>query len=291
MILIFIYFFFKCLYFSIIFFFHFSAFVDEEVRSKLLEELSMKDLKRPSINRHLTKAERQEVLRKQKEDPTEIQRQNVRNWLVCGVNAVTRAVERNLASLVLVDRGAFTLTRHLMELSAVRGCTFFPLTKLGEVTAPYLSVTQLSALAIKSGEGPFLALVDFVKERAPKPEIPWLLVGEEDEEELTPGSHDKSADQTVSEENTRQVNKLVFPVDEYNLTEVNVTSKTEKGKRKWKKDKEQTNTFKSNKVEGVKETEKGVDYQSANLHKLQANENRQNKKKKRKLMHKNEMRK
>ena len=74
----------------------------------------------------------------------------VRTLLVCGVNRVTRCLERDELQHVVVDRSSpWQLHQHLAQLSAVRGCKAVAIDNLSASLSPLLAVSRLCAVGIK----------------------------------------------------------------------------------------------------------------------------------------------
>ena len=74
----------------------------------------------------------------------------LRRHCVCGVNRVTRCLERDELQLVMVDRSSpWQLHQHLAQLSAVRQCKAIAIDNLCSVLSPLLSVTRLCAVGFK----------------------------------------------------------------------------------------------------------------------------------------------
>lgn len=70
--------------------------------------------------------------------------------LMCGVNRVTRCLERDQLELVIVDRSSpWQLHQHLAQLSAVRHCPAVAIDNLSTTLSPMLSVTRLCAVGFK----------------------------------------------------------------------------------------------------------------------------------------------
>ena len=68
-----------------------------------------------------------------------------------GVNAVTRALERDQLRTVLVDRGTDprVLVNHLLTLAATRDCPILLLNGLATTLASHLQVSSLIAIGFK----------------------------------------------------------------------------------------------------------------------------------------------
>jgi ribosomal protein L7Ae-like RNA K-turn-binding protein len=74
----------------------------------------------------------------------------VRTQLICGVNRVTRCLERDELQLVVVDRSSpWQLHQHLAQLSAVRECKAIAIDNLSASLSPLLAVSRLCAIGIK----------------------------------------------------------------------------------------------------------------------------------------------
>ena len=74
----------------------------------------------------------------------------LRQEIVCGVQSVTRGLERDKLRLVIVDRSSpWQLHQHLAQLSAVRQCPAVAVDNLANTLSAVLAVTRLCALGFK----------------------------------------------------------------------------------------------------------------------------------------------
>jgi len=74
----------------------------------------------------------------------------LRREVVCGVQHVTRCLERDELRLVIVDRSSpWQLHLHLAQLSAVRRCPAVALDNMANTLGPVLAVTHLCAVGFK----------------------------------------------------------------------------------------------------------------------------------------------
>jgi len=74
----------------------------------------------------------------------------IRREVVCGVQNVTRCLERNELRLVIVDRSSpWQLHQHLAQLSAVRGCPAVALDNMANTLCAVLALTRLCAFGFK----------------------------------------------------------------------------------------------------------------------------------------------
>ncbi|XP_023240551.1 ribonuclease P protein subunit p38-like isoform X2 [Centruroides sculpturatus] len=74
-----------------------------------------------------------------------------RNDLVLGINAVTRALEKDLMAAVAIARGANPphLTKHILPLCATRNVPVVTLKELNNALAKLMNISSLMALGIK----------------------------------------------------------------------------------------------------------------------------------------------
>jgi len=85
---------------------------------------------------------------------------NIRKHIVCGVQKVTRCLEQDRLSLVVVDRSSpWQLHQHLAQLAAVRHCPAVAVDNLASTLSPLLGVTRLCAVGL-------LKIVDGVAEES-----------------------------------------------------------------------------------------------------------------------------
>jgi len=76
----------------------------------------------------------------------------IRHAVVCGLQSVTRCLERDELRLVIVDRSSpWQLHQHLAQLSAVRQCPAMALDNVANTLCTVLAVTRLCALGFKVG--------------------------------------------------------------------------------------------------------------------------------------------
>jgi len=88
-----------------------------------------------------------------------------RQEIVCGLQSVTRCLERDKLRLVIVDRSSpWRLHLHLAQLSAVRRCPAVAVDNMAKTLCAVLSVTRLCALGFKVNYG-YLQGSNFVVDR------------------------------------------------------------------------------------------------------------------------------
>jgi len=74
----------------------------------------------------------------------------IRREIVCGVQNVTRCLERDELRLVIVDRSSpWQLHQHLAQLSAVRRCPAVAVDNMANTFCVVLAVTRLCAVGFK----------------------------------------------------------------------------------------------------------------------------------------------
>jgi len=74
----------------------------------------------------------------------------IRQEIVCGVQNVTRCLERDELRLVVVDRSSpWQLHQHLAQLSAVRQCPAIALDNMANTLCAVLALTRLCAFGFK----------------------------------------------------------------------------------------------------------------------------------------------
>jgi len=74
----------------------------------------------------------------------------IRREIVCGVQNVTRCLERDELRLVIVDRSSpWLLHQHLAQLSAVRRCPAVAVDNMANTFCAVLAVTRLCAVGFK----------------------------------------------------------------------------------------------------------------------------------------------
>ncbi|XP_069816753.1 ribonuclease P protein subunit p38 [Dendropsophus ebraccatus] len=112
---------------------------------------------------------------------------DLRKLLAIGINEVTRALEKNTLSLVIVCKSAKPelITRHIIELSYSRGVPACQLPRLSESLAPALGLNSLLALGFRKDSDVFQEQVEAIVPRVPPLHVPWLqgMCREEEEEE------------------------------------------------------------------------------------------------------------
>jgi ribosomal protein L7Ae-like RNA K-turn-binding protein len=108
---------------------------------------------------------------------------DVLRFSVQGLNAVTKALERDQLCLALVTRNVQPplLIQHLPHLAHVHRTVLCAIPELSTLLAPLLHVKTMLAIGFRrelltalAPEHPLRALVAFVTLHAPKLEIPWL---------------------------------------------------------------------------------------------------------------------
>lgn len=152
--------------------------LEEIILNKLVDNCSIIDLKRPVINKKLKREERKAELEScyNSRSKEEI---SARKQLVCGINEVTKCLEKDELRLLLVNKSSNVLTQHLIQLAGVRKCTALIIANLDQSIAPLISTTQLSCLGFRKlnsiDENPvFDEFISFVTSSVPKIELPWL---------------------------------------------------------------------------------------------------------------------
>ncbi|XP_056375077.1 LOW QUALITY PROTEIN: ribonuclease P protein subunit p38 [Hyla sarda] len=110
---------------------------------------------------------------------------DLRKQLAIGINEVTRALERNDLSLVIVCKSAKPdiITKHIIELSHSRDVPACQLPRLSENVAPALGLTSVLALGFRRSSEVFRVQVEAIAPRVPPLHVPWLqAAGGKDQE-------------------------------------------------------------------------------------------------------------
>ncbi|KAL5005520.1 hypothetical protein ScPMuIL_018976 [Solemya velum] len=122
-----------------------------------------------------------------------VQRRKLRSTLLFGVGAVTRAVEKDNARLILVSQQVepVLLTKHLITLCAVRKCPAICLRELAAVMMPVLNFTSLITMGFKKTEEdtPFEDFIKFATELAPVIVPAWLDIDDSLEHNVDPKTY------------------------------------------------------------------------------------------------------
>ncbi|KAE8596215.1 hypothetical protein XENTR_v10016012 [Xenopus tropicalis] len=106
-------------------------------------------------------------------------RNDLRKELAIGINEVTRGLEKNELSLVLVCKSAKPemITKHLIELSVSRETPACQLPRLSENIGPALGLKSVLALGFKKNSDVFIEELKSVIPRIPPLNLPWLKRG------------------------------------------------------------------------------------------------------------------
>lgn len=103
-----------------------------------------------------------------------------RRQLAIGINEVTKALERNEISLVLVCKSVKPqhMTNHLITLCATRGVPACQVPRLSSSVSQPLGLKSVLAIGFRqcpsSGEGTFADVIDVIKPRVPPLNVAWL---------------------------------------------------------------------------------------------------------------------
>ncbi|CAI9726459.1 Hypothetical predicted protein [Octopus vulgaris] len=104
-------------------------------------------------------------------------RKAMQTQYVIGLNSVTRHLEKNLLSLVLVCGSAHPkhMTRHIAELSAIRGCPAVSLKNLGSTLASSLNIKSCITIGFKKSTDGKCFFKDFISSvKAPEINLPFM---------------------------------------------------------------------------------------------------------------------
>ncbi|NP_001087856.1 ribonuclease P/MRP 38kDa subunit S homeolog isoform X1 [Xenopus laevis] len=106
-------------------------------------------------------------------------RNDLRKELAIGINEVTRGLEKNELSLVLVCKSAKPemITKHLIELSISRETPACQIPRLSENIAPALGLKSVLALGFKKNSDVFVEEVKSIIPKIPPLNLPWLNKG------------------------------------------------------------------------------------------------------------------
>ncbi|EDO39991.1 predicted protein [Nematostella vectensis] len=154
--------------------------LEQEHCSEILEEITHKFPPCLKIKPFSKKKQKMLKTERAKSYIKDMEKQKeVRKYFVFGINGVTRALEKDQLSLTLVCRSIQpeTMTHHLLLLGATRQTPILCLHQLSPTLAPLLRLKRVSAIGFRKAEqSPFTALVEFIKEKVPPIEVPWLEV-------------------------------------------------------------------------------------------------------------------
>lgn len=212
-----------------------NAEINKDIICLLTNILTIHNLRKPKVNGKLKKNARKALMKDLLNEKSDIER-NLRSQLLFGINEVTKSLEKDQLRLVLADRSAHTLTKHLMQLSVVRNCLAVSLNEFAKAVAPLLGLTQLSCLGFrKLQEGDhdlFRELIEFVDKNVPKMELPWLQFenslaeGLESDTENSQSESDSDVPQFDNNEKTEKI------ISSQNYADVSDTSEKEMPKNK-----------------------------------------------------------
>ncbi|XP_075684859.1 ribonuclease P protein subunit p38 isoform X2 [Rhinoderma darwinii] len=104
---------------------------------------------------------------------------DLRKQLAIGINEVTRALEKNDLSMVMVCKSAKPemITKHIIELSFSREVPACQLPRLSENMAPALGLKSVLALGFRKNSDVFREQVEAITTRVPPLSVPWLPTG------------------------------------------------------------------------------------------------------------------
>ncbi|KAG9476360.1 hypothetical protein GDO78_003095 [Eleutherodactylus coqui] len=127
---------------------------------------------------------------------------DLRKQLAIGINEVTRALERNELSLLIVCKSAKPemITKHIIELSFSREAPACQLPRLSMNVAPALGLDSVLALGFRKSSDAFREVVEAILPRVPPLHVPWLQSGFRENEEVS-----------VEEEGPREENGAAKP--------------------------------------------------------------------------------
>jgi len=122
--------------------------------------------------------------KKRKNDmPTKLSKFSQNELILVGVNAVTKALERRPLSLVLVCNSArpVDMTHHLISLCAMRDTSGCCLSGLSRTLSEILGIKSVLAVGfVERKENPLQDLLEFIKDKAPPLNVPWVNVWKND---------------------------------------------------------------------------------------------------------------
>ncbi|XP_013400826.1 uncharacterized protein LOC106166727 [Lingula anatina] len=178
--------------------------VEKQTEVVLLErikkELSQNFVTRPRVPQQIRRNKQQmKKWREEQRKVEDIASKATQSSVYIGINRVTKGLERDEVSAVIVDRDVpVMMTRHLMLLAATRDCPAVCLSGLSSVIGPVVGMKSVAAISFKkSVQGAstlYDDLVEFVSSHAPVLQVPWLVKEEEEESEDSSSAEERDPD-------------------------------------------------------------------------------------------------